>query len=125
MIRPYRDEFYFYEQISGAGVHEIARVPVVENSIGTAHFFIAAKGRAAGRVLLDEPRARFVRTNGSLVVRDATRPEAAHVGNGVSGASLAIEADGTDIVVRVTLQGAATVRVFTLCELRGAHGDDE
>lgn len=125
MIRPYKDEFYAVANISGAGQHEVARVPVAENSIGTAHFLIAAKGRAAGRVLLDEPRARFVRTNGSLVVRNATRPEAADVGAGVAGASLAITNDGTDIVVRVTLQGAATVRVFTLCELRGAHGDDE
>ncbi len=124
-MTPYDDQFIEDTDLTTAGEHEIARVPIAPGAqaAGVAAFFIVARG-AGTRILIDEPRVRFVK-GAALSVGDVTRYEAPlRVGTGLSGATLAIEADGSDIVARVTLPSDVTVRVRVRCKVTGIYGGD-
>lgn len=127
MIRRYKDTFIATTRIETAGTFEISRVPIApgEDAIGSATFRIGVKGATANRSVLDEPRVRFVKTGSTLVVGSPTRPEAPHVGSGLTGASLAFVADGTDLVVRLTLANPVVIKVAVSCDVDGFYGDDE
>ncbi|AUX33148.1 MULTISPECIES: hypothetical protein [Sorangium] len=124
MTAAYDDQFITDTEITASGAHEIARIPIAPGATaaGVAEFFIVARGSGT-RILIDEPRVRFAKGS-SLNVQPLTRNEPPFVGAGLSGATLAIVADGSDIVARVTLSSAVSISVKVRCKISGIFGGD-